>query len=57
MENNKTFILVILSMVLTWLGVWLGMFDPSVFETTILGGLGAYTARTVTAKVVAKKKE
>jgi len=56
MKDSKTFTLAILSMVLTWLGVYLNMFDPSVFETTILGSLGAYTVRTVAAKATALKK-
>ena len=54
MQEWKTFSLAMVAMILTWLGVYLNMFDPSVFETTILGSLAAYTARTVAAKVTKK---
>ena len=53
---GRTFILTVLAVVLTWLGVYLNMFDPSVFETVLMFALPTYGAKTIVSAVANRKK-
>lgn len=51
MTGWKTFTLAIVALLLTFAGVFLNMFDPSVFESALYSALGAYGLRTATKKI------
>lgn len=49
----KTFILAIVALVATWIGVYLNMFDPGVFIDCLYATMGAYGLRTFSKKFAA----
>ena len=51
MTGWKTFTLALVALILTFLGVFLNMFDPSVFESALYSALGAYGLRTAAKKI------
>ena len=51
MTGWKTFTLAIIALVATWMGVYLNMFDPSVFTDALYAALGAYGLRTAAKKI------
>lgn len=51
MDGKKTFILVLSALGLTFLGVYLNMFDPSVFTSSLYAAFGAVGLREFADKI------
>lgn len=50
-DEWKTFVLAMFAMAITFFGVYLNMFDPSLFTDALYAGLGAYGLRTAAKKI------